>query len=886
MSQFDDQTRRTVTLDGEWSFLTDPEGTGEQRGLQDPDRPWSSEAERVTVPHAWQDDEAHRDYVGTAWYRTTVEYDGRGDRVFLRFGAVDYEATVYVDGEEVGTNRDGYLPFEVEVTDAITRGETVVAVKVTDPADLGEIPHGKQGEPWYTRVSGIWQSVTLESRPDAFVSDVQATPDLDEDAVALELSVDGPTDDVTASVAIRRDGTDVAAAMCPVEDGRGECTVTIDDPAYWTPDDPELYDVVVDLEASGDVVDTYEDYFGMRSVATDGERLYLNGDPLYVRGALDQAYYPDTLYRPFEDDLFEYEIRTAKELGFNMLRKHIKPAHPDFVEAADRLGILVWEEPANPDYYTEQSKEEVGDQIRGLIDRDYNSPSVVAWSLYNEEWGIGLDQEDYSDHEGRLWNDEEKQAYLAELYRETKQYDPTRLVCDNSGWAHVATDLNDYHEYFVSPDRARAWDDYLDDIVANPGDNYAVENTPAEDAPILISEFGTWGFPDLPKLREHYGGDPTWFSHDFLADPLKRPEGVDERYEATDLPEVFDGYEDLAETWQRRESASLEGVIESMRTRDGVAGYVVTEFSDIEWEFNGILDYLRDEKPGVVDEFAAVNDDLIAVVEPSRHAVAPGESVTVDVHVVNDTNEPAEGTLEWAALGDSGLQSVAVDGFGTTTVAEGIEVVVPVDARTGHHGIEVTFETDERTVTAEEPLTVVDPGDAGDVTVYADDPLAGRLAEAGVDVVDDVAHADVAVVQAMDDAVSGFVEDGGSAVLVPGEDGRMAVDGYRELPAAESWNLVASLLYQDSDLVADLCPDARVGWAFEDLFPYDLVDELDEGDEVHVGSVEGWIANWGSPLVVRERGDGAVCHCTFRVTDAYGEHPTATALVNRLVKTL
>jgi len=158
MSEFDAQPRVTTRLD-EWSFLTDPDDDGEQRGLHRPDAEWPAEAETVTVPHAWQEDEAHRDYTGTAWYRTTVEYDGHGDRAFLRFGAVDYEATVYVEGEQVGTHRDGYLPFEVEVTDAISPGENAVAVEVTDPADLREIPHGKQGKPWYTRVSGIWQSV-------------------------------------------------------------------------------------------------------------------------------------------------------------------------------------------------------------------------------------------------------------------------------------------------------------------------------------------------------------------------------------------------------------------------------------------------------------------------------------------------------------------------------------------------------------------------------------------------------------------------------------------------------------------------------------------------------------------------------------------------------
>jgi hypothetical protein len=961
MDESTDQLRGSVSLDGPWQFLLDPEDGGTARGLHEPGAEWPGDAHEVTVPHAWQEDDRYREYTGTAWYRRTVTVgpdgdalDGPaladGDRAVLRFDAVDYETTVYVDGHEVGTNREGYLPFEVDVTDHLSPGEHSIAVEVTDPDDLSEIPHGKQGDPWYTRVSGIWGSVTLETRPDTFVADLKATPDLDDDSVTVDVRVDepgagadGPTaDDVTATVRVEREGEAVASETCDLAgvddsvgvgggvvdagDAGGTCTLSIPDAEYWTPENPALYDVTVELRADGEVVDRYTDYFGMRSVSTDDERLYLNGDPLYLRGALDQAYYPDTLYRPFDADrfgeeyanLFEYEIETAKELGFNMLRKHIKPAHPAFVEAADRMGILVWEEPANPDIYTDRSKGEVREQLRRLVDRDYNSPSVVVWSLYNEEWGIGLDQEDYSDHDGRLWNDAEKQDYLAEFYEEASAWDPTRLVCDNSGWAHVATDLNDYHEYYASPDRHGAWEDGLDHLLANPGENYAVETTPAAEAPILVSEFGTWGFPDLPKLREHYGGDPPWFTHDFLDHPLKRPEGVDARFDTTDLPDVFDGYDDLADAWQARESVSLRGVIEEMRTRDEVAGYVVTEFSDIEWEFNGILDYLRDPK-SFAEEFARLNDDLLVSVDPASHVVAPGEEVPVDVHVVNDTGVPLAGELSWDGADDAGTRQTSLEPFGTTAF-EAVATVAPsADATTGPREVEATFDADSREVSGAEPVFVVaaeptddravyvdaggDAGEAGgDVDETGGDPgLAAALAERH-DVVESVADADVAVVTEVTDDVAAFVDDGGRAVVVPEADGRMAgsdgetVDGegrtvtddfeYRNLPAADSWNLVASLLYQDSELFAGLATDARVGWAFEDVFPYDLVTDLDPSDDLHAGSVEGWLANWSSPLVVRDRGEGRICSCTFRVTDAYGEHPTATALVDRLLGTL
>ncbi|SIR69419.1 Glycosyl hydrolases family 2, TIM barrel domain [Haladaptatus litoreus] len=178
--------------------------------------------------------------------------------------------------------------------------------------------------------------------------------------------------------------------------------------------------------------------------------------------------------------------------------------------------------------YTERSKREVRDQIRELIERDYNSPSVVVWSLYNEEWGIGGH---YEEAEESLWTDEEKQQYLAELYETVRECDSTRPICDNSGWAHVATDINDYHRYFVSPDRADAWGDDLNHIIAHPADNYGATETNPDESPIVISEFGTWGLFDVDWFRDRYGGEPSWFDHDFFDDPIKRPAGVDDRFE-------------------------------------------------------------------------------------------------------------------------------------------------------------------------------------------------------------------------------------------------------------------------------------------------------------------------------------------------------------------
>ena len=882
--------RTSLSLDGEWAFVTDPESVGTDRGWERPGAQWPDRVRTVSVPMAWEELDAYRDYTGTAWYRRTVtvaESDLDGRDALLRFGAVDYGTDVWVNGEHVGHNEGGYLPFEFDATDALDAGENAVVVRVTDPADLSEIPHGKQGDPWYTRVSGIWQSVTLRLCPPTRVERVEATPDCQADTASVDVAVRaGPADRAALScrVAARRDGETVATDRIDPDAGV-PATLDFADPDYWSPADPALYDLQVTLLDGETVVDRSEDYFGMREFDTDGDRFLLNGDPITMRGVLEQGYYPETLYRPPDEDTFEAEIAAAADLGFNLIRKHIKPAHPDFLEAADRQGMLVWEELANPTRFTEDSRAAMDEQLWGMIDRDYNRPSVVVWGLYNEEWGIG-----HYDEETDLWSDEAKQRYLADLVREVRERDPTRLVCDNSGWAHVDTDVNDFHRYFVSPDRASAWAGDLDHICHHPGDNYATREFDDTGGPIVMSELGTWGLGDVGALRERYDGDPPWFDHDFL-EPLKRPAGLDERFAATDLPAAFGGLDGLAAAWQRREYVSVKHVLEQLRRREGVAGYVLTELSDVEWEFNGILDYLREPK-SFYDEFARVNAPVSVVADLDTHAVRPGETVDVDATVVNDTARDLRGTVEWSLAGASGSEHLEAPAHAPTPLPETVAVEAPTDTGTAHPELTVRFDTGETTVETTEPVTVVGPdaADPPDATVYATGGFASRLAGAGVAVTHELGVADVAFVDRVTPEAERFAARGGAVVQIPATDGRMADRGpfsYRGVPEQESWVGAASFFYQDSPLFAGLSTSRRLGWELDGVYPYAVASDVDaDADEIHAGYLEGWLANWGSPLVVRDYDAGSVAALTFRVRETYGTQPVATALVDRLIGTL
>jgi len=909
--------RSSRSLNGRWQLRRDDDDVGINEEWYSreawPDEEWHS----VSVPSAWQEGDDMADYTGVAWYRRSIDLDSvpEGKQLALRFGAVDYHATVYVNGVNCGDHRGGYLPFGVDVTEALEPGENVVIVRVEDPEDISEIPHGKQGDPWYTRVSGIWQDVSLETRPLLRVSELKLTPELDDDSVHVEFATsatDHEQTDLDATIRVTHESDLVAETTCVVEpDAPTATSVSLPDAVYWTPDQPALYDVEVMLSADGTTVDSYTDYFGMREISTEDGELYLNGEPLYVRGALDQGYYPETLYRPFDSDLFEHEIRTAKELGFNMLRKHIKPAHPEFLELADRLGILVWEEPANPTRYTEQSKREVREQLRGLIDRDFNRPSVVAWSLYNEEWGIG-----YADDEPFIWEDEEKQAYLGELYETAKRWDPTRLVCDNSGWAHVATDINDYHRYFASPDRSAAWGEDLDAMETKPEDNYAATYTDPESAPVIVSEFGMWGLSDTEALEEYYGGEPDWYNHPFLTasdgsvdelqvhleSNLRSPAGFRKRFEETTLWTTFDGLSELAEVWQWREYYSVKDVIEQMPVHSGISGYIITEFSDIEWEFNGILDYRREEK-SFHDEFANINSELLVTADPESRVVWGGHEVSASVTVVNDGRDVHSGTVDWSLSADEtgetvdeGSFEVAVDAHARSRPRT-IDASTPPAGETGTYTLETTFASEARdesepvTASNEVPVTVVEPERTPnhDVTVFVQENyVADRLIGSRHDVTRDLTNeVDIAVASTLDETIRGYAEAGGTVLLMPRLHEVTPADDlfeYRELPQGEDWNLCSALYTHNSPLISDLTGSKRLDWAFEDIYPNALVEDLDaDRDDIHVEYVQGWIANWASPLVTRTVGDGQVCVTTFQLGEAHGEHPVGTVLLERLI---
>ncbi|MCG6986892.1 MAG: hypothetical protein LJF06_01710 [Gemmatimonadetes bacterium] len=365
------------------------------------------------------------------WYhRTFRASQPPGGRLLLHFGAVDFDAVVYVNGRRVGEHRGGYDPFTFDITDALAPGAVQdLVVSVWDPTDAGQQPRGKQVRRphgiWYTSVTGIWQTVWLEPVPAARVTGLDIRPDVDSSRVVVRVAADGAPPGSAVDVTALARGRAVAHATGHV----GEpVTLPVPDAHLWSPGDPFLYDLSVRL-ASGDSV---RSYFGMRKIAVAPDstgvlRLFLNDRPLFEYGLLDQGWWPGGLYTAPTDAALRSDIETTLRLGFNTARKHVKVEPARWYYWADHLGLLVWQDMPSGENRTPAAQEEFASELRRMVDALRDHPSIVMWVPFNEGWGQH-DTERYT-----TW---------------LKSYDPTRLVNSATGWTDKGVgDVVDEHAY-------------------------------------------------------------------------------------------------------------------------------------------------------------------------------------------------------------------------------------------------------------------------------------------------------------------------------------------------------------------------------------------------------------------------------------------------------
>jgi len=389
------------------------------------------------------------------WYRRTFEIPNKwaDQRILLHFGAVDWDTTVWINGKEVGSHRGGYDPFTFDITDALNDKETQeVVLSVWDPTNAGYQPRGKQvSKPrgiWYTAVTGIWQTVWLEPVPRTYIRSVRITPDLDARKFIIDVSFPYPSGaahvfelDVTVTL---KDG-DTVVARSKADAGWDEtkrAKVVVKNPRLWSPEDPFLYGMEIHVSKDGKPIDTVGSYTAMRKISLEKDesginRLFLNNEPLFQFGPLDQGWWPDGLYTAPSDEALRYDIEVLKKLGCNMLRKHVKIEPDRLYYWCDKLGLLVWQDMPSGDKYiggndpdiqrSPESARQFEAELKAMIVTFYNHPSIVMWVPYNEGWG--------------QWDT----PRIVDLI---KKLDPTRLVNNTSGWADRGVgDVHDIHRY-------------------------------------------------------------------------------------------------------------------------------------------------------------------------------------------------------------------------------------------------------------------------------------------------------------------------------------------------------------------------------------------------------------------------------------------------------
>ncbi len=885
----------TISLDGDWHFVADPTGTLDAQKLAN-----VQDARPTRVPSSWQSQFADlRDFAGVAWYWRSVDVPALdADHVaLLHFGAVDYLAEVYVNGRKAGAHEGGYLPFELDVTSLLRPGENHIAVRVADPGakpsvvdgiNYAEIPHGKQN--WYVQTSGLWQSVELDLRPRLRLGVVHVTAGADGKfqikipLANLPSAAQLPKPSYVGAEILNPVGRSIWKQSLDLSAGQEQYEFSghFDDAELWSPWSPAVYTLRVWL-SSGDSLTTH---FGFRTFEVRGGKFYLNGQPIYLRGALDQAFYPHTIYTPPSLDFLKNEMQQAKALGLNLLRCHIKVPDPRYLEAADETGMLVWYEIPNWDKLTADSERRALETLHGMVERDWNHPSIILVSIINESWGADLTKAP-------------QREWLKSTYEEAKKLVPGWLVDDNSACCenfHVETDLADFHTYNSIPDYASNFDRFVGDLARRPAWLFSSYGDAAAkgNEPLMLSEFGNWGLPRVPAEK------PWWFARGSGDREITLPEGIEQRFKDFQLNGLFPTLDALSDATQWHEFMSLKHEIESVRARAPIQGYIITEFTDINWESNGLLDMWRHPKV-FADRLVRLQQNDVIVPRTEKRNYLAKEKVSVDVYLSHYSSQDVNGLsviwqLEGAPLGGN----LVIPRFAVPDVVElgKIEFPAPeVPAPTkraltvklaaggnilAENSLDLYFYPPE-TPELPPPVTFEDP--AGRLRrLPGEMNRRGYLAPTGAEAFP------VLIASALDDKVKAALERGGRVVLLA-SDKAVLTPGLEIVPRAGSeydGNWISNFLWVRKDLAPfkTIGFDTLPGFESQAVTPPAVIKGIppENFDDVLSGMFYGWIHNNVGTLVQARYGKGRLLICTLGVATAYGSDPYATRLLDALVE--
>jgi len=565
---------RWIDLCGSWGFAFDDTDIGLSERWFEQAEPFDREIVVPFPPESRLSGIHETGFHPVVWYRREIRIEDpdRRSRFLLHFGAVDYKASVWVNGRLAVEHVGGQTPFFADIAPLLVPGEAqIVVVRAEDePRDLQQ-PRGKQyweeqpGYIWYHRTTGIWQPVWLEPLPQVAVAELRWTPDVDRFGVGLVVRLDRTPPQgwrIRISLSGDRPARVLADDTCLVsgKELRRDILLDINDAAVrrrrtllWGPEHPNLIEAVIEvIDEQGNVVDRVESYFGLRRIEARDGRFIINGIPIFLRLVLAQNYWPDSLLAAPGPEALKREVELARSLGFKGIRIHQKIEDPRFLYWCDRLGMLVWSEAANAYVYSDRAAEMLTCEWLEAVRRDYNHPSIITWVPLNESWGVpDLDRSAQQRH------------FVQALYHLTRALDPTRPVIGNDGWQHAVGDVFGVHDYAPTGEMLR--ERYADRATiartfreVRPHHHPLLgEGVDIDDEPIVVSEFGGLGF--VPQ------GSEDWFGYGQFAD----------------ADALLARYEEL---------------VDALLASTALAGFCYTQLTDTAQETNGLLTVNREPK--------------------------------------------------------------------------------------------------------------------------------------------------------------------------------------------------------------------------------------------------------------------------------------------------
>jgi len=888
-----DGTRRELSLNGEWRLVLDPEDVGVAGRWFEGDA--AGESLAVRVPSVW--DLWVPDYDGVGWYFREFEVapgliDGCA---FLRFEAADYYAEVWLNGRRLGDHEGGYTPFNFDVTGVLRAGENRIAVRLIDPhgpegyGDFlpREIPSAK--EHGYFSFAGIWGDVSLEFMAPVHIRDVFVQPDIRRKLVVAHVETSG-----SGAVDLSIAGTPHRAAGGP-----GRHVIEFPDCDLWSPESPRLYTLEARLTAADGRVDAVAVRFGMREFTVKDNRFHLNNHPVHVKAALHQPDYARSLVAPESVELARSELELAKEAGFNMLRLHIKTAPRVTLDLADEIGLLLYAEPpigwikASP-----HMRRRCENEVREMVLRDRNHPSVVVWGMLNETGNAG-----YVTGGGA-------QVIKEDLCRLARSLDPTRLIIDDSGGVNATREparfLRPYRDEFEVYDDLHI---YQRAPVDRDIESYYQHNG-APDQLYFLSEFGFGGPENLADVIAQYGPDADRCKDArFLKKMLDAGEqGFAER----DLDRIFGDFSGFLEAARELQCDAARFQIDAIRANAKNAGYCYTQLCDAGHEFcAGVLDRWRRPKP-VFETMKEAQRPLRPIIQMSRTNLVIREEVPVVVLLANEDRVEGRAELSLQVVGPT--QQVLWKKVRSAKIPRhGKELWRGDIAASGSPGphrfvvrllqegrviaeSSVAFHVLVKTPRGDHAIYVLDPQETWRTRCAALAPIGGLTAP-------------VLVVPPLGNTLRAYPETDLPSVLAQVEGGAVALF----FGPPDDWNDLAARLGEDiratsKDAVGAFLPVfhyVKLHPVFDGLptrclmrQPYRNVVPartfLETGDEDICGSFDttpiatghymmGQTAWWGSDILVRRFGAGRVVFTHLRVLEHLGSDPVADRLFVNLI---